>query len=182
MNIIHPMKIVPYGDPGNRWQVESIDALDRTHFPYTVEPVVKDDDYWLTLMSYWNRDDLLIVEQDIMPTADHIEGLLSCPYDACTVPYYLAEDRLSIFRFIGRENAPQNAHYRPEDRPDFCEGSSIGLVKLTRHAQSHVRLHAQPYLRHWSMNDFWISRELWNAKIPWHVHYPGVRHRDMDWR
>ena len=171
-----------------RWEGDSLEALHSAQkgiLPDYDRPVTlraiwmySPTDYWKTLVDWWKYDDLIIVEHDIMPTAAHLDSLLQCDYPACTVPYMLdGQDRSSLFEF----HDGTNRQYGMRAIPAFCDGSGIGLARLRLDAQEVVNIAAQPYGGHWSLNDYWISEELRRAGIPWHVHLPGVRHRDYEW-
>ena len=144
--------------------------------------------YWNALSDYWTEDeDLICIEQDMLPLERHIQGLMDCPADFCTVPYDLGDGRLSIFEIheglkdatgptgdVGFDVPRISNHTR---RVTNSTGSGLGLVKFSKRAKTLINLDDYPVpQRHWSLIDLWISKSMDMIHERWHVHYPEVGH------
>lgn len=152
-----------------------------------VERVRLFDGYWHGLMKYWGEDDLIVIEQDMLPLKSHIKDLTDCEYDFCSVPYMLRDGFLSVYDFLGYEDDS----YGPTGLVGFpvpirqnlqtqymgAQGSGLGLVKFTKRAQELIDLTDYPVPNHhWSLIDSWISYQMKQINKRWHLHYPAVGH------
>ena len=158
--------------------------------PYglTVERFKYYDGYWNALMKYWDQgEDLVVIEQDMLPLDRHLESFELCPADFCTVPYDLGDGRLSIYEILKYElNAEGPTGPVGFDVPTIqnhtrrvsnTTGSGIGLARFTSKAQTLIDLTKYPVPKHhWSLIDLWISAKMDLMGQRWHVHYPEVGH------
>lgn len=145
------------------------------------------DGYWNALMDYWNKgDDLIIIEQDMMPLQMHIRDMLKCDRDCCTVPYQLRDGSLSVYQTLEYMNfngvtLPSKTVRKQMPTSDAI-ASGLGLVKFTERAQRMIPLWQYPVQDHnWSLIDSWISAVMdlsWHER--WHVHYPAAGHLHSD--
>jgi len=89
MNIIYP-----HTEDRPQAAEDNIDSLNELGFGIIKELTTKKDDWAYSdlLRRYWGRDDLLIIEQSIKPTAAQIISLLKC-HDPCCIYYYKASEQ-----------------------------------------------------------------------------------------
>lgn len=146
------------------------------------------DGYWNALMNYWGRgEDLIIIEQDMMPLQMHIRDFLNCTHDFCTVPYQLRDGSLSVYEILEYQNfngtTLPSKTIRKQMPSTESKGSGLGLVKITERGQRLIPLADYSIQDHnWSLIDSWISTvmDLWYTER-WHVHYPAAGHLHSDY-
>lgn len=139
------------------------------------------DDYWATLLRIWGKDDLIIVEQDVVATPLHILSLAACSRFACAYPYRLRAGQLSIWDMIDDLKHGEFREYIPDyyeiALPTFCDGTSLGLTKLTTVAQKLVPLWKYDVEKYkWWYLDSFISWHLYKHSQKIHIHLPEVKH------
>jgi hypothetical protein len=104
------------------------------------------------LQRHWgDSGDLLTLEQDIVPTWDHISDLLVCQYPVCAYDFRLS-------------------HGVPWS--EVPGGTGIGLWKATPWARKAVKAHPQVPQVPW--HD--LAAMLWERVGPAHVHGPLITH------
>jgi hypothetical protein len=165
-------------------QVETILAVDKLMDKYgdvTSCLVSNPDGYWKFLLDHWNRTPFINIEQDIVPTVQSLDSLLSCPEDLCTVPYRLSNGKWSIWYPIYGTycDFSEMVHYE-EPFPWGVVASGLGLVKIGPVAQSLVNLndykHPNFDNHRWDFIDTWLSLQLDRVGHKWHVHTLPVKH------
>jgi hypothetical protein len=107
------------------------------------------------LQFHWDDDgDLLIWEQDILATPDHVKKLRRCPEPVCAYDYLLPHG-------VPWTSVPG--------------GTGLGLWKATRDARMSVT--ATPPVPRVPWHD--LGAELWDKVGPSHVHRPMVGHNHV---
>jgi len=83
MQILHP-----YSEDRPQDKAETLRFLDsiRDRFE-VVDFVVHRSDYPIQLSRHWGRDDIIILEDDKVPTVADLEELAACPKGFCIFPY-----------------------------------------------------------------------------------------------
>src|SRR5574337_167679 len=128
MLILHSYTKRRYKSQSETWQ--ALHNIEKEFPDYVVihKEMKTNTDYWKFLAENWAKDDIINVEQDIVPGPKHIQDLVACRYQACSVPYQLPDNRLSVWTLTGDD---ANIFFKhKEDLPGFTEASSIGLVKI----------------------------------------------------
>lgn len=186
-----------YSDSRAEEQKETWEAFEFIDSKYNVEHVhaMGVNDYADTIRDNWGLGhDLVIIEQDIVATLEHIKKLISCSSSLCCYPYPVKSDILdtfSVFNFTDR-STPDNwktydgARYidrvRLEKFPEYCGLSGFGLTKIGVRAQKLVDFPKLYDLERWDIIDSWLSLRLYerigNNRI-FHIHYPPVKHNHL---
>jgi hypothetical protein len=173
-------------------QVETLDSIYRMKAMYAgrvvSEKMVDPDDYWSFLLRNWGKEDIVIIEQDVVGTVGNIDKLIICREPVCANPYRLAAGQYSIFDIP--EDTPTknfgppfnvNYHY-PENHwnmplPVYVGGMSLGFTKISLATQKKIPLWEYPVgVYEWWYLDSFISWHLNRLKQKVHVHTPEVKH------
>lgn len=190
-----PEKVIHvFSDIRKRNQKETWKAFKTIDGEFDVEHIhaVERNDYSNALKRYWGKGhNLIIVEQDIVATPNHIRELLSCKARLCCFPYLIKSDdpaRYSIFNFT-RYSKPDNwktfdgARYidrvNIDKRPKYCGLSGFGLTKIGVKAQELLDFPKMYKLNRWDIIDSWLSLRLYEiikCNRIYHIHYPSVKH------
>lgn len=188
-NILHV-----YSNARKKDQRETLRAFKMIDSVYQVEHIhaVKKGDYARAIKRFWGKGhDLIIVEQDIVPTPKQIHELLSCKARLCCFPYLIKADipgYYSIFNFaryprsdnwLTFDGAKHIGSIQIEKRPDYCGLSGFGLTKIGSKAQEMLDFPTLYNLGRWDIIDSWMSLryyELIGRNRVFHVHYPLVKH------
>lgn len=178
------MIIHTYTDQRPDDQTETLTAISKIRevWPTVSEKMVEPDDYWSLLLRNWNRgDDLITVEQDVVPSLRKVRELDQCVARVCAFPYRLPAGQWSVFDITPQDKRPPFHEYIPQyyeiGRPHFTNGTSLGFTKIGLGAQSKIPLHEYPVHKYeWWYLDSFISWYLMRAKIMVHVHDEEVKH------
>lgn len=144
---------------------------------YMIEP----DDYWAFLLRNWGKEDIVIVEQDVVATLANVDELVLCQSKVCTYPYRLADGKWSVFDIPPetqrqRFNEPFSVVYQDPPRR-HAGGTSLGFTKLCVCVQVKIPLHEYPYkVYEWWYLDSFISWHLNRLRQHVHIHSPAVKH------
>lgn len=191
MRIIHPYTNHRLGD-----QEETKQAISElTKHGFWVDDLLctTPDSYWGWLMKYWGYGDLIIIEQDIVPHWDQIHQLVTCGFEACTVPYRV-DGHWSVGNSIyddviaagptGNTGLgmlqPISTAWYETPIPRTVEVSGLGLVRLSKTLQERIPIVKYPVPGgHWSLIDTWLSAYM-NVilGLSWHLHTPSVKHNN----
>jgi len=140
---------------------------------YPIESVCnpkEDYAYWKNLKERWALDDLVIIEQDIVFTEEQLVELLECEHRDCTYACKLYPATTLLPEpvwSIGENHLPNRIRlYTLEEKPEFCNFSAIGFIKLSLETQKRVMLNTPT---HWKFVDLAIFGEIKDLKL--HVHY-----------
>ncbi len=183
-----------YSDARIADQNETWEAFEFIDSKYTVEHVhaMGPNDYADTIRDNWGLGhDLVIIEQDIVASPDHIKRLISCNSSFCCYPYLVKNDvpdSYSIFNFTDHSK-PDNwktfdgtqyiDRVRIETRPEYCGLSGFGLTKIGVKVQKLIDFPRLYNLDRWDIIDSWLSLRLYerigNNRI-FHIHHPAVKH------
>lgn len=153
----------------------------------------KIDAYEQVIIQNWGLDDLIICEQDIVPTTQDIKSLIECSCSVCVAAHYLYPCSIG-------GNHPVIAHRKWNGQKiewltegeRFADIVALGLIKIDKEVQQATNINLlQRGL--WDSIDIRLSDLLRQAMArmadvrnpnqlytPFHVHYPIVEHRH--WR
>jgi len=149
LHVFHPDKRTD--DQLGTWAfcqaVETFADWIFVHYPTTGE-----DGYWRALELVWGHNGpVVVLEQDIVPTVDHINRLLYCQRPYCAYDFRLA-------------------HGVPWS--EVTGGHGFGLAKFSEAARSSIA--ARPQVPHTPWPDTVPTVHLRLAPV--HVHQPVVEH------
>lgn len=172
--ILHPYSTDRMADqaPTVAW------LANQRHAAVTHAPCEADTDYAVALAAWWGIDDeIVIVEQDIVPDDMALTTFDLCQWPACTAPYHLRGGGVSLINLHTRVSLPgQPADYIGDLLPVI---SGLGLVRLRQEARQ--RVNPEAFAGGWHGLDERLSRALvHDAGIPWHVHAPVKAHTGRD--
>jgi len=92
MIIYHPYSVTP--ETLSRY-VETWTALSSISSQVIHKPCLAENDYEQGLLELWGKDDICIVEHDIVPTPEMIADLKRCSHPLCAQAY-----RLSVYNMV----------------------------------------------------------------------------------
>ena len=180
----------PFSDTRPAEQIETLAIIKKLSKRYPIKSQLCNptDDYWKFLLKNWNKDDLIIIEQDIVPTVDMIEELEECIEELCCFPYRLRDGRWSVWNNnipVDQRDNTANAEYYVEpydDLPEYAPASAFGCTKIVRSIQKQIPLQLYPVEKYaWWYLDSWISErvahQLSNKRF--HLHKPPVKHNHV---
>lgn len=129
--------------------------------------------------AYWGQDDLIIWEQDIVPTPDMFMAFAACPHPLCTQAYCLHHPspwsaNLRQPRLVQRQLLPGQRRRWTIVGEKWTDYTGIGLVRIRKEwAAAHPP--AWPS-GEWSSLDARMGG--WQQPIgpKWHMHYPIAAH------
>jgi hypothetical protein len=143
-------------------QLETWQALEeiRNSFPVVDAFLVDEQDYDKALEGVWGKGDLIVVEQDIVPTVEMIAGLFGCDKPWCIYEYEI--------------------RYMDDKNPPFYPQTGLGLTKFSCEAQqisAPERWGKGP----WFNLDGRVTGALIQAGYRPHVHGKVKHNRIVDW-
>lgn len=186
------MKLIRPYTPGVR-DVEQIISHNACHvlgnFGFPVENHRVTDKmrgYEELIAKVWGKDDLVIIEHDIVPVLSDVTALLRCPHPVCVSAHYLYPVSAGVPH-------PVLAHRKwvgeriewIEHEEEWADIVSLGLIKITKDVQEKCDITPLEQGR-WHSIDIRLSDILREALAPsgigttprpFHVHYPIVEHR-----
>lgn len=146
-------------------------------------PTVADSDWLNVIVKCWyNYDDFISFDQDIVPSIQMVQDLVLCPEPLCCFPYRLKDGRWSVWEVgnpLEGEDYKNGSYYQLfyEKLPVFAEGSGFGLVKIAEEIRNKIDWNDYPIDRFkWWYLDCWLSRQIYLLDERWHVHTPPVKH------
>lgn len=179
-------------------QVETKRAISQLEhrYGYVVESVqcLFPWSYWSYLAGVWGLQDLILIEQDIVPEFYHISHLADCGFEACTVPYRVSGHwsiGWSTYDIDMQNSAvgptgptglgilqPTGTQWFDDTSSKLAPVSAFGLVKISKGLQERIDIHKYPVPeQHWSLLDTWFSAYMNVMEgLDWHVHLPSVKH------
>lgn len=175
--IFHPYSLTRPQEQLETWKV--LDCLNRM-YPVYHHLCAKPDDYDKGLASRWNKGyDLIIIEQDIVPTLDMIRNLVHFQALIAAQAYYL----------YTIENEPVIAHrcytdnmatrwIEPEETQAHLIG--LGLAYFSKKSQSLVDLTTLSPNRRWDNLDVRLSQAFYAQGLTFNIHYPVVTHNHRE--
>lgn len=142
------------------------------------------DNYEAMLRHVWGQDDLIIIEHDIVPTFDDLQGLIHCACPVCVGAYYLYPPVSGTKQPVvaHRKVMPDSSHAWLEYGEEWADIVSMGLIKISREAQRMCSFNDLIW-GSWDNLDIRLSkllRDSLHRELPFHVHWPIVEHRH--WR
>lgn len=157
MIILHPFSTGEYERKRETWGFVG----ELKHNGYEVESRNVDGpmDYPDLLKEFWGRDELVILEDDKVPTLADFKELIECKHAYCCFPYpvsMLVFTTMSLWRY----------------RFPY----SLGFVKFSKVVQQNVP--ASEWYReglHWGL-DGMIERPMIQQYGPFHLHETWIKH------
>jgi len=139
------------------------------------------DDYWAFLLRNWGKEDLIIIEQDVVATPLQVIELAQCSRFVCAYPYRLRAGQLSVWNMDDELRHGNFREYLPSYyeavAPEFASGTSLGFTKISYLAQLLIPLWEYPVDKYkWWYLDSFISWYLHKKLQSVHVHRPEVKH------
>ena len=134
----------PEAKETNRDTFEFIKALQADGYPDIVmEETATEDPYscYVVLQKYWGRDDLVIIDQDMMFSRADLDRIIMCREKMCTAPYVAAqysqyvkgEEALTIGYYD--KNGIVHLYTRNLMIPRMVEFCGTGLTKIAKELQ-----------------------------------------------
>ncbi len=144
-------------------QLETWQALELIRQNFNVIDVflVDDGDYDKALKNVWEKDSLIVVEQDVVPTVEMVEELFGCADPWCIFEYEI--------------------RYMDDKNPPFYPQTGLGLTKFSLNAQ-HIAGSEKWFGRGpWFNLDGRVTGALVQAGYRPHVHGKVRHNRIVDW-
>lgn len=122
-----------------------------------------DVDYPNLLLEYWGKDDIVVIEQDKVPTEQDLEEIINCPEWACIFPY-----TVWWFAITQREMWEKHFPY------------GLGFVKFKREIQQVFPSEMWEQRNTYVALDRAIERPMIKKFGPMHLHQRWVKHNHGD--
>ncbi len=152
-------------------------------------------EYELFINEYWQQDDIIILEHDLVPTEKDLEELIKCKYYICSFNYYLYQcSTLLKYPVIANRkiiyiNNLINYEWIKET-DDFCDLSSLGFIKINKEIQYRIDLKEiinnsikrknikyDNSIQSSGINfDYNLSNEFFKLNKPIHIHHKLIKH------
>lgn len=199
MNILAPYAEALAKSARMRPTQEALDRL-RVCWPVRRIPVGDDARYETMVRECWGREDVVIVEHDVVPISAMIHALADCPWPWCAQAYTIYPDpahqtliqRLDAQGLSWRETLPGRRllalqcplwphRNGPDHAPQFCgpgdqwaDRVGLGLTKFTADACRRIPPEWPP--GSWRDLDTRLSDWLVGYGVRWHLHEPEADH------
>lgn len=169
--VLHPF--VPdhrAGDQVSTWRL--LHALPTDRYEVVHWPCDNFLRYHDLIRRYWESDaDLILIEQDVVPTIDQLAELLACPEPVCTVPYWIGPASSGQ---LGALISIHDGAARPYDETVMrAPHSALGCVKLAASWRASVAVPARSL---WYAVENAINVRVQASVGTWHCHWPICAH------
>jgi hypothetical protein len=156
MLVLHPYSSARQEDQLETWEFLN---LIRGRFTVIDAECVGIYGYNTFLSTFWGQEDLIIVEQDIVPTLLDLDEIIACPEPYCVFPYA--------------------AHWKPvttliEWRRGTVKG--LGFVKIEKEAQALAPVKEWEFRTSWRHLDEKIFNAFRRRGWSYHIHERAVKH------
>jgi hypothetical protein len=158
MVILHSFSRFRINDQLETWQALE---LIRHNFSVVDAFCVDDYDYDKALKGVWGKGDLIVLEQDVVPTLEMIQNLLGCDKPWCIFEYEI--------------------RYMDDKNPPFTPQTGLGLTKFSSEAQQVSALEKWFGRGSWFNLDGRVTGALVQAGYRPHVHGKVRHNRVVDW-
>ena len=171
--IFHPYSLTRPQEQVETWK--ALDCLNRI-YPVYHHLCAKPDDYDKGLARRWNTGyDLIIAEQDIVPTPDMIMSLTHSQALVAAQAYYLYT--LEEYPVIVHRCYTDNMATRWLDYGETqAHLIGLGLAYFSKEAQSLVDLTTLSHNRRWDNLDVRLSQAFYAHGMNFQIQYPVVTH------
>lgn len=144
-------------------QLETWWTLEQIREGYAVVDafLVGEQDYDKALKDVWGKGNLVVVEQDIVPTPEMIMNLFGCNEDWCIYEYEI--------------------RYMDDKNPAFTPQTGLGCTKFSLNAQRVAESEKWFGRGQWFNLDGRITGALVQAGYHPHVHGKVKHNRIVDW-
>jgi hypothetical protein len=131
-------------------------------------------EYVRVLRENWLREELVIIEHDVVPTIDMVNWLIKCDHSICAQAFYLYPKSTNL-------KEPVIAHRDASERwikqgVAYAPYWSLGATKITLLAQKVADLTRLDELPRGKWLDGWLSEKCAAAGLFAHIHYPVAKH------
>jgi hypothetical protein len=135
----------------------------RQQYPVVDVDVSGETDYDDAVRKVWRKDDLIIVEQDIVPSCSQIHVLESCVCDWC------------VFRYQVR--------YMDDHDPAYWVTHGLGFTRFSFGLQKRFPADLWFHIKNWSWRnlDSRITELMVQSGLAPHVHGDVKHNRIADW-
>jgi hypothetical protein len=156
---LRPTILVPYVDGMIRPETtEAVTRYNATQVFYPLDPA-EDGAYGRVLDQFWDiGGDLLVIEQDMVPTHYQIASILACPEPWCTTPYHYGDGR-----YIASLGFAKFSH-------DLRQAHPAAAILASRDNKGVA------YRAHWKSISENLARQLTRWHVPQHQHEGHVTH------
>jgi len=157
----------------------------------------KDDySYWKALREVWNKDDLINLEHDVLPTQEQLEELEKCKEDLCTFVYdtdninykgYNANVNMSSvwnYSYFDNNRVPDPKQFVKiyDENIKYSQGSVFGFIKISKKIQNELDEFMNTPIRWFEGIDSVISYQTAKLGYKWHIHRYVTHNHKEDFR
>lgn len=139
-------------------------AIEQSGFPYLFHelPIGDDGAYARLVRNLWNlKRSMIICEQDVVPTIEHLHQMVACSHDWCSYCYDDgSHPEGPMFGLVHFTGAVMQAHPWAAD-----DALVVGKRRDTDH--------------HWGSVDSAMARNLMIRGVKWYRHIPNVHHSHL---
>jgi len=172
-----------YVDKALGWEhcKKTFQTVEALKDKYNIESVCLDGSndyaYFNALAQVWGLGNLVTIEEDIIFTEKQLLELLKCKQTDCAFAFKLYPVTTMLDKpvwSIGENLLPQRIRlYTLEERPKFCNFTSLGFTKLSKETQNKINISdLLPWTAlspHWKFLDLVTVGRIPDLKV--HVHY-----------
>lgn len=137
--------------------------------------------YGLYLEAIWGKDDIVILEHDLVPTLEMLNALIACKHPFICGQYYLIHPVSTHLEKSGACQYNYDRNLNPvsmEGKPDFCDATGFGFTKIPLRVQLKVPMTLGTWI---ALDSRFMTKayKVLGANMV-HIHYPEVKHLHGD--
>jgi hypothetical protein len=165
-----------------------VEYAKQNGFPFVKLDALEDYSYSKKLIELWNKDDIMIIEEDKVPTLDILHELEICHHPFCSQSYivtFKVGDGIKTYSAGGwnRVSSGVGSFYHipwcftnyPDKTKIFTDTTDLGLVKISKSLQEKIKLQVCKF----DVQQFRISEELTRLGVKVHIHLPTIKHNHI---
>lgn len=139
--------------------------------------------YWRLVRERWAKDDLVFLEQDIVPSSlDDLKRFETCPEQVCAQAYLIMgrSDAMLLPPRLVHRNVERwgEADTSPPVGTEWTDVFALGFTRIRKEAQLQAGFLKWPSL--WYQFDTELSDRFYAKGIRAHIHYPLAEHRHQE--
>lgn len=151
---------------------EFIDSLD-----YQIYEIITPRDnpfvYHSGLKKIWTRDDIIIIESDVVPTMKQFNHLLQCKEPNCTMDNQILNDNHDGLRTALQLYEDGKQSWCIEGKDQYCDLTGMTCVKISKELQIKTNEWFQKENFYWKYMDY-LFWEMAQTKV--HIHWEKPKH------
>ncbi|MEM3844856.1 MAG: hypothetical protein QXU98_04055 [Candidatus Parvarchaeota archaeon] len=132
--------------------------------------------YKRELINIWDRDDILILEMDIVPTEEALKDIVKCPEPLCAYDYSLYNETNTAISAHRIKDPVDKRGWRNLRNEKFADYVGFGFTKIKKCIQHKISITQALPLDKFVGPDVGVSMATSELGLKWHIHYPALKH------